>query len=169
MIIHVMNLGNDWKSAISSIRAAEMEFLRKVHSATLYDKVRSCEIREALNVKLLFLRIERSQLQWSGKVATMSQARLTRQALLVKPTWKRSRGRPRTRWHDYIAYLAWSGLGVEWAELSDIAKNREVFQALLWLLPLDIPESKGGHKNDEWVLDHVVVQDTEFVPSRYIA
>jgi len=63
-----------------------MEFLRKVHSATLYDKVRSCEIREALNVKLLFLRIERSQLQWSGKVATMSQARLTRQALLVKPT-----------------------------------------------------------------------------------
>jgi len=33
----------------------------------------------------------------------------------------------RTRWRDYISDLAWSHLGVEPAELSEIALDREVF------------------------------------------
>ena len=43
-----------------TVQGAEMGFLRGVHGATLRDKVRSCDIREAENVEPL-LRIERSQ------------------------------------------------------------------------------------------------------------
>jgi len=50
------------------------------------------------------------------------------------PTVKRPGVRPRTRWCDYISYIAWSRLGVEPAELSEIAVDREVFQVLLGLL-----------------------------------
>ena len=50
----------------------------------------------------------------------MSQERLARQVLLATPTEKRLRGCPRTRWSDYISDLAWSRLGVEPAELSEI-------------------------------------------------
>jgi len=35
---------------LSQVQAAEMMFLRRVHRVTLRDKVRSCEIRKALNV-----------------------------------------------------------------------------------------------------------------------
>jgi len=40
-----------------------MEFLRRVHGVTLRDKVRSCEIRKALNVEPL-LRIEFPAMVW---------------------------------------------------------------------------------------------------------
>jgi len=43
------------------------------------------------------------------------------------------RGRPRIRWRDYIANLAWSS--VEPAELSEAVERHEVFSALLRLLP----------------------------------
>ena len=55
-------MGNDCKIAISSTSGRE-GFFPKVHSVTLRDKVRSCEIRKSLNVEPL-LRIERSQLQY---------------------------------------------------------------------------------------------------------
>jgi len=58
-----------------------------------------------------------------------------RQVLLAKPTGKRPRCRPRTSWINYISDLAWSRLGVEQAELSEIAVDREVVQVLLGLLP----------------------------------
>ena len=45
------------------VQAAEMGFLRRVHGVTLRDKVRSCEIRRAVNVELLLLRIKISQLR----------------------------------------------------------------------------------------------------------
>ena len=34
---------------LSQVQMAEMVFLRRVHGVTLRDKVRSCEIHEALN------------------------------------------------------------------------------------------------------------------------
>jgi len=52
---------------------------------------------------------------------------------------KRPRGRPKSRWSNCISELAWSRLGVEPAELSEIAVDREVFQALLWMLLCDPP------------------------------
>jgi len=50
------------------------------------------------------------------------------QALLVKSTGKRPRCRPRPRWSNCVSDLAWSRLGMEPAELSEIAVDREVFQ-----------------------------------------
>jgi len=44
---------------------------------------------------------------------------MARQVLLAKPTGKRSRGRPRTRWSDYISDLSWSRPGVDAVVISD--------------------------------------------------
>jgi len=65
----------------------------------------------------------------------MPNERLVRQALLVKPTGKRPKCRPRPGWSNCVSDLAWSHLGVEPAELSQIAVDREIFHALLWILP----------------------------------
>ena len=42
-------------------------------------------------------------------------------------TGKRASDLPRTRWRDYISDLAWFRLGVDPAELSEIAVDCEVF------------------------------------------
>jgi len=47
----------------------------------------------------------------------------------------RPRGRPRTRWRDYISRLAWERLGIPKNELENVAGEREVFVNLLGLLP----------------------------------
>jgi len=57
------------------------------------------------------------------------------QATGYAPTGRRHKVRPRTRWSDYISDLAWFRLGVEPAELSEIAVDPEVFRDLLELLP----------------------------------
>jgi len=49
------------------------------------------------------------------------------------PTGKRPKVCPRARWRNYISDLAWSLLGVEPAELSEISVDREVFRVLLGL------------------------------------
>jgi len=45
-------------------------------------------------------------------------------------------------WVDCVSELAWSRLGMEPAELSEITVGREVFLVLLWLLSLLSPEPK---------------------------
>ena len=70
------------------------------------------------------------------------------------PTGKRPRVRwCKSRWRDYIYDLTWSRLGVEPAELSEIAVDREVFRVLLGLLPprLSPKESLAGKWVNEWV------------------
>jgi len=52
-----------------------------------------------------------------------------------------------TRWSDYISNLAWYHLGVEQAELPEIALDREVFRVLLVLLPPRLFPRKIGHEN----------------------
>ena len=47
----------------SQVQAFEMRFLRRIEGVTLFNKVRSSEIRKSLNIKPLLLRIERSQLR----------------------------------------------------------------------------------------------------------
>jgi len=113
-------------------QAAEMGFLRKAHDVTLRDKVRSCKIRRALNVEPL-LRIGRAQIYWFGHVSRMPHERLARHVQLAKPTEKRFRGHPRPRWSNYISDLAWSRIGVEPPELSEIAVDRVVLQVFLGL------------------------------------
>ena len=73
-----------------------MRFLRRIEEVTLFNKVPISEIRSPLNVKLLLLQTERSQLIWFGHVSRMPQERLSKQALLSKANGERSVGRPRT-------------------------------------------------------------------------
>ena len=47
----------------SQVQASEMKFLRRIEGVTLFNKVRSSEIRKSLNIEPLLLRIERSQLR----------------------------------------------------------------------------------------------------------
>ena len=53
----------------SQLQASEMRFLKRIEGVTLFNKVRSSEIRKSLiKIEPLLLRIERSQLRWFGQV-----------------------------------------------------------------------------------------------------
>ena len=80
----------------SQVQASEIRFLRKIEGVTLFNKVRSSEIRKSLSIEPLLLRIERSQLRWFGHASRMPQERLPKQALLAKANGRRPVGRPRT-------------------------------------------------------------------------
>jgi len=105
-------------------------------------KRQSCEFRRILNVKVL-LRIEISQLRWFGHVSRMPNKRLARQVLLVKPTAKRPKGRPRPRWSHYLSDLA-------------LVWSQQNYQRLLLIVrcskrsysccPNDPPWRKNGHE-----------------------
>ena len=124
----------------SQVQPAEMGFLRRVHGVTLRGDVRSCEICKALNVEP-FLRIDRSHLRWFGHASRMPRKNA--------PTGKRPRGCLMARWSDYTSDLAWPGLGVEPAELSEIAVDREVFRVPWVCCPCDLHRGKVGTKINE--------------------
>ena len=107
------------------VQAAEMGFLRRISSLTLLDKVESANIRESLNIESLLLRLERSQLRWYGHVTRMSQERTAKKLLCSTPIGRRPRGRPRTRWRDYVEDFSWSRLGIPTEHLSFIAEDRD--------------------------------------------
>ncbi|TWW73214.1 hypothetical protein D4764_15G0006080 [Takifugu flavidus] len=82
-----------------------MSFLPRVAGLSLRDRVRSSDIREELGVEPLLLHIERKVFR-------------------TCPTGRRPRGRPRTKWRDYISHLAWERLGVPPEELMEVAGER---------------------------------------------
>jgi len=128
----------------SRIQAAEMSFLRRVSGLSLRDRVRSSVIREGLRVEPLLLRVERGQLRWLGHLIRMPPGRLPGEVFWARPTGKRPRGRPRTRWRDYVSRLAWERLGVPQEELVEVAGEREVWASLLRLLPPRPDPRKSG-------------------------
>ena len=119
----------------SRIQAAEMSFLRRVAGRSLRDRVRSSVTREELRVEPLLLHIERGQLRWLGHLFRMPPGRLPGEVFRARPTGRRPRGRPRTRWRDYVSRLAWERLGVPPEELEEVSREREVWASLLRLLP----------------------------------
>ena len=127
----------------SQVQASEMRFLRRIEGVTLFNKVRSSEIRKSLNIEPLLLRIEKSQLRWFGHVSRMPQERLPKQALHAKANGRRPVGRPRTRWTDYIEDLGWNRLGLRPSEMMDVIEDREVWRLNLELLPPQ-PSRKSG-------------------------
>ena len=127
----------------SQVQASEMRFLRRIEGVTLFNKVRSSEIRKSLNIEPLLLRIERSQLSWFGHVSRMPQERLPKQALHAKANGRRPVGRPRTRWTDYIEDLGWNRLGLRPSEMMEVMEDREVWRLNLELLPPQ-PSRKSG-------------------------
>ncbi|KAK3533462.1 hypothetical protein QTP70_022244 [Hemibagrus guttatus] len=109
----------------SRIQAAEMSFFRRVAGRSLKDRVRSSVTREELGVEPLLLHIERGQLRWLGHLFRMPRGRLPGEVFRSCPTGKRPRGRPRTRWRDYVSRLAWERLGVPPEELEDVSGERK--------------------------------------------
>ncbi|KAK3544083.1 hypothetical protein QTP86_001214 [Hemibagrus guttatus] len=118
------------------IQAAEMSFLCRVAGRSLRDRVRSSVTREELGVEPLLLHIERGRLRWLGHLFRMPPVRLPGEVFRACPTGKRPRGRPRTRWRDYVSRLAWERLGVPPEELEEVSGEREVWASLFRLLPL---------------------------------
>ncbi len=119
----------------SRIQAAEMSFLRRMAGRSLRDRVRSSVTREELRVEPLLLHIKRGQLRWLGHLFRMPPERLHGKVFRARPTGRRPRGRPRTRWRDYVSRLAWERLGVPPEELEEVTREREVWASLLRLLP----------------------------------
>ena len=113
----------------SRVQAAEMGFLRRISGLTLLDKVKSADIREFLNIEALLLRLERSQLRWYVHVTRMSQERTAKKLLCSTPIGRRPRGRPRTRWRDYVEDLSWSRLGIPAEHLSLCCRGSRCLEA----------------------------------------
>ncbi|KAL3049346.1 hypothetical protein OYC64_008749 [Pagothenia borchgrevinki] len=86
----------------------------------------------------------RSQLRWFGHLVRMPPGPLPREVFQARPAGKRPRGRPRTRWRDYISSLAWERLGIPQSELVDVARERKVWGSLLELLELLPPLPDHG-------------------------
>ena len=59
----------------------------------------------------------------------------SREMFLPCPAKRRPWGRPRTRWSDYVARLAWERLGILLEELEEVSREREVWVSLLRQLP----------------------------------
>ena len=147
-------LGNDWKTIIPSANGRDEIFAKSPWRDT-WRQMRSCEIRKTLNVDPL-LRIEISQWRWFDHVTRMPHKRLARHVQLAISTGKRPRGRPRTRWRDYISDLTWPVL--VWSQ--------QYYQRLL-LTHADIsspsraaalrlfPEEKRKRK---WMIERVITQ-----------
>ena len=125
------------------LQAFEMRFLRRIEGVTMFNMMRSSEIRKSLNIEPLLLRIERSQLRWFGHVSRMPQERLPKQALLAKANGRRPVGRPITRWSDYVEDLGWNSLGLRLIEMMEVMEDREVWRLHLELLPPQ-PSRKSG-------------------------
>ncbi|KAK3542618.1 hypothetical protein QTP86_031319, partial [Hemibagrus guttatus] len=121
----------------SRIQAAEMSFLCRVAGRSLRDRVRSSVPREELGVNPLLLHIERGQLRWLGHLFRMPLGHLPGVVFRACPTGKRPRGRPRTRWRDYVFRLAWERLGVPPEELEEVSGEREVSWHWKSLVELD--------------------------------
>ena len=125
------------------VQASEMRFLRRIERVTLFNKVRSSEIQNSLNIEPLLLRIERSQLRWFGHVSIKPQERLPKHALHAEANGRRPVGRPGTRWTNYIENLGWNRLGLCPSEMMEVMEDCEVWRLNLELLPPQ-PSRKSG-------------------------
>ena len=81
----------------SPAQASKMRFLSRIEEVTLFNKVRSFEIRKSLCIEPLLSGIKKLQFRWFGHVSIISQKRLPKQALLAKENGPRQVERPRTR------------------------------------------------------------------------
>ena len=64
------------------------------------------------------------QLRWLGHLCRMSVGHLPWEVFLAYPAGRRPRGRPRTRWSDYVTQLVWERLGILSEELEEMSGGR---------------------------------------------
>ena len=126
---------------------------KNIEVICLFTNPRQCMLQ--VNVETL-VRIEKPQLRLLGHVSRIPYESLARQALLAKSTGKRPGGLPRSGWSDYISDLAWSCLGVELAELSEIAVDLGGIPTPPWAaVPASLPRGRVGMKMNE--MDNIYV------------
>ncbi|KAI3375367.1 hypothetical protein L3Q82_021856, partial [Scortum barcoo] len=82
---------------------------------------------------------------------SLRDRRLPREVFQACPTGRRPRGRPRTRWRDYVSRLAWERLGIPPEELEEVSGVREVWASLLRLLPPRPGPGSKRMKMDGWM------------------
>jgi len=104
---------------------------------SLRDRVGSSDIRRELGVESLLLRVERSQLRWFGHLIWMPPECLPLEVFQARPTGRRPRGRPRTRWRYYIFQLAREHLRIPQNELENVAGERKSGSACWVWCPCD--------------------------------
>ena len=123
------------KRGRSQVLASEMRFLQRIEGVTVFNKVRTSDIRKSLKIKPLLLRIERSQPRWFGHVSRVPQERLPKQTLLAKANERRPVGWPKTRWTNYIEDFGWNRLGLYPSKMKDVREDLEMWRLNLELLP----------------------------------
>lgn len=98
---------------------AQRKMERIMLGITLRDRKQNTWIRQQTGVKDIIKVIRSSKHRWAGHVARFTDNRWTSRATEWTPRqWKRSRGRPKTRWRDDLT----KHLGTTWPRL---ARNRE--------------------------------------------
>ena len=143
-------LGNNWKNTIPGENGWN-GFLRRVYVVTLHEKVRSCEIRKALNVEQLLLRSERSQLP----LLTVCR-NITRKIGEACPAGCAHGKAAQRSSKDQVEWInlrsVWSRVGV-WSqkELSEIAVDHEVSRVHLGLLPPRPSLEEKREKTSIWM------------------
>ena len=85
-------------------------------------------------VQALLLRTERPQLRWYGHVTRMSHEQTAKQLMDALPSGKRLRGRPRTRWRNYVEDLAGHVLEFH-QQIATSWGDRNAWRSQLELLP----------------------------------
>ena len=130
----------------SRVQTTEIGFLQKVSGLSQLDKVKSTDICQSLNIKLLLLCIEQSQLRWYGNVTRMSHEQLSKQLMDALLSGKSPRGGPRTCWRNSVKDMACLRLGIPQAELPLVA-DQDVWRSQLELLPLQPQKDKRAKKN----------------------
>ena len=92
VFVSILTYGHESLVMIKRVRllvqASEMRFLQRIEGVTLFNKVRSSEIRKSITIELLLHQIGRSQLRWFGHVSRMPQERLPKQVLLANANGK---------------------------------------------------------------------------------
>ena len=130
-----MHRNQEWKLKPKPENPVLKEILETQTETDIFvNKVKSADIRESLNIELLLLRLERSQLRWYGHVTRIYQERTAKKLLCSTPIGRRPRGRPRTRWQDYAEDLSWSRLGIPAEHLSFVAEDPDAWRLQLKLL-----------------------------------
>ncbi|KAK3563871.1 hypothetical protein QTP86_004810 [Hemibagrus guttatus] len=101
-------------------------------AAVLRSMYRSVVVKKELSQKAklsIYQSIYAPTLTYGHELWVMTErkppGRLPGEVFRACPTGKRPRGRPRTRWRDYVFRLAWERLGVPPEELEEVARERE--------------------------------------------
>ena len=131
-----------------------------VHSAFIHQNLNSCDHINGFvsypgykrsGGEPMLLHIERSQLRWLRHLCRMPPGRLPQEVFLACPTGRRPQGRPRRRWGDYVAPLAWERIGILPEETEEVSREREV-----WVCsdsyPATRPRISGRRWMDGWAL-----------------